>query len=75
MTGDPLIERQLTAEERSVLIVLMQEGRASQESTARGVARVFDRDSVDVGAVLKQLEREGLASRDGACPDRWIATF
>jgi DNA-binding MarR family transcriptional regulator len=74
MTGDSLIERQLTAEERSVLIVLMQEGRVSEDSAARDVASVLDRDSVDVAAVLKRLEREGLASRqgDGAC---WIATI
>jgi DNA-binding MarR family transcriptional regulator len=75
MTGDPLIERQLTAEERSVLIVLMQEGRASEDSTARGVATVFDRDSVDVPAVLQRLEREGLASRQGDGAACWIATI
>lgn len=75
MTGEPLIERQLTPEERSVLIVLMQEGLASQESTARGVAKLFDRDSVDVGAVLARLEREGLASRESDSAACWIATI
>ncbi len=70
-----MIERQLSPEERSVLILLMQEGLASQESAARGVATIFDRDSVDVGAVLARLERDGLASRDGDGPACWIATI
>jgi predicted transcriptional regulator len=73
---DP-IGRELNPEERAILIVLMQEGRASHDRTARGVATSLERDVVDVGGTLARLERDGLVSHgtDAAGEDSWIATF
>lgn len=65
----------MTPEERSVLIVLMQEGRATEDSAARDVATALHRESVDVGPVLARLERDGLASRQGDGAACWIATL
>jgi hypothetical protein len=69
------IGRTLNAEERSVLIVLMQEDRTTHDRTTRGVATSLERGVVDVGGVLSRLERDGLVSHevdDGE--DCWSAT-
>jgi hypothetical protein len=58
---DP-IERQLNAEERSVLIVLTQDGRSTHNCTTVGVALALERDVVDVAGALTRLERDGLTS-------------
>jgi hypothetical protein len=71
------IGRRLNAEEQAVLIVLMQEGRATEDCTIRGVATSLERGLIDVGGVLVQLERDGLVQRagDGEDDPSWIATF
>jgi hypothetical protein len=56
------IGRPLNPEERSVLIVLTQDGRTVHDCTAVGVALALERDVVDVAGVLTRLERDGLTS-------------
>jgi hypothetical protein len=71
------IGRRLNAEEQAVLIVLLQEGRATEDCTVRGVATTLERGTVDVGGVLTQLERDGLVEQtvgDAGAP-AWIATL
>ena len=70
------IGRELNSEERAVLIVLTQDGRASQDRTPAGVAVALERDPVDVAGVFSRLERDGLtASVVGAQgQETWLAT-
>jgi hypothetical protein len=73
---DP-IGRELNPEERSVLIVLLQEGRGAQDRTASGVAMALERDPVDVAGVLTRLERDGLTQSAPAAASSgtmWSAT-
>lgn len=72
---DP-IGRELNSEERSVLTVLLQEGRGAGDRTASGVATSLERDPVDVAGVLTRLERDGLAASEPAPEggDCWRAT-
>jgi hypothetical protein len=72
---DP-IGRELNSEERSVLIVLSQEGRGPRDRTAPGVAIALERDVVDVAGVLRRLRRDGLtaADTDGQGEEVWRAT-
>jgi hypothetical protein len=60
-TMDP-IGRPLNAEERSVLIVLTQDGRSAHDRTTVGVALAFERDVVDVAGALTRLKKDGLTS-------------
>jgi hypothetical protein len=72
---DP-IGRELNSEEKSVLTVLLQDGRGNHDRTAQGVATSLERDPVDVAGVLTRLERDGLTSSEvGADGDEcWSAT-
>jgi DNA-binding MarR family transcriptional regulator len=72
---DP-IGRELNPEERSVLTVLLQEGRGAGDCTASGVATSLERDPVDVAGVLTRLERDGLTAKEPAPVggDCWRAT-
>jgi hypothetical protein len=58
---DP-IGRPLNTEERSVLIVLTQDGRSAHNCTTVGVGPALERDVVDVAGALTRLERDGLTS-------------
>jgi hypothetical protein len=55
--------KEIDPEERAVLLVLVQEGRAAEDRTALGVATALERDVVDVATALERLGRDGLASR------------
>jgi hypothetical protein len=72
---DP-IGRELNPEEKSVLTVLLQEGRGTHDCTAAGVATALERDPVDVAGVLTRLERDGLTSStvDADGDECWSAT-
>jgi hypothetical protein len=72
---DP-IGRELNAEERAVLIVLMQDGRAPHDCTAAGVAISLERNPVDVAGTLSRLERDGLtlSVADAHREVFWVAT-
>jgi hypothetical protein len=72
---DP-IGRELNSEEKSVLTVLLQEGRGNHDRTAAGVATSLERDPVDVAGVLTRLERDGLTSSEtnGDGDECWSAT-
>jgi DNA-binding MarR family transcriptional regulator len=72
---DP-IGRKLNSEEKSVLTVLLQEGRGNHDRTAASIAVSLERDPVDVAGVLTRLEADGLttSTADAEGEDYWSAT-
>ena len=70
------IGKALNPEEQAVLAILLQEGRADQACTTRGVVTVLDREPLDLGGVLARLERKGFVARESeAGKDCWRADF
>lgn len=68
---------ELNAEEASILSVLAQNGRADEDRTAIAVATSLERETTDVGSVLRKLGAEGVVSGDlyTAAGDRiWAVT-
>jgi hypothetical protein len=53
---------ELSTEEASILAVLAQSGRSDDDRTAIAVATSLERDTADVGTVLRKLGSEGVVS-------------
>jgi hypothetical protein len=53
---------ELSAEEASILAVLAQSGRADDDRTVLAVATSLERETTDVGGVLRKLGNEGVVS-------------
>lgn len=60
----PSIDRPLNDEERSVLDVLMQQGRGARDRGVIAIATALQRETAETGQVLRRLETDGLVASE-----------